>query len=285
MELKKLRTLEVRDGISLAYDEAGSGDKYILCLMMDFPPENMLRVLAGYGYHVYMITNRGIGQSTHVFEDYGEVWYDIFADDVIAFADKLGIGKFIYAGCSHGAGTGWHIMLRHPERVTAFIAMVGGPHNLDEGMWSYRSMLQAGMKLKPVDPDATAEDPAVAARAARNAPYYAALRAAETPEEKAVNYRRPLLALQTEARVQEALRTIQTPTLLLGGIEDPIARPDLMLRTAECLPHCKLVLYSGFGHSGPFARIIEEAAEEAASFLRNVESHGRVYKPIEAPGT
>jgi pimeloyl-ACP methyl ester carboxylesterase len=270
--------IEVRDGFELAYEELGSGDRYVLSLMMDFPPVCMPRELAKAGYHVFLITNRGIGQSTHVFEDYGDDWFDIFADDVAAFADKMGIDKFVYCGCSHGAGTGWHLVLRHPERVTAFIAMVGGPHNLDEGQWSYRSMAAKGIKMKPMDPPT--DDEAINRRAAFNVPYYTALRAAETPEEKAVNYRRPLVKLGTEAKVQEALRTIQTPTLMLGGLEDPISRPDLMLRTAQCLPHGKLVLYSGFGHSGPFSRIVEEAAEEALNFLRNVEKTGRVYKEV-----
>ena len=271
--------LLVRDGIELFYEEAGTGDKAVLSLMMDFPPENLIRSLGDHGYHVYMITNRGIGGSTHVWEDYGAAWFDIFADDVAAFADRLGIDRFVYAGCSHGAGTGWHLVLRHPERVTAFIAMVGGPHNLDEGMWSYRAMREKGMVMKPMDPPT--DDAAILRRVARNAPFYAAQRAAETPEEKALNYGRPLMALGTEARVQEALRTIQTPTLMLGGLEDPISRPDLMLRTAQCLPHGKLVLYSGLGHGGPYSRIIEECLEESLNFLRNVEETGRVYKKVE----
>lgn len=271
--------LEVCSGIELAYEELGSGDKYVLSLMMDFPPENMTRELAKAGYHVFLITNRGIGQSTHVYEDYGNAWFDIFADDVVAFADKMGIDKFVYCGCSHGAGTGWHLALNYPERISAFIAMVGGPHNLDEGQWSYRTMAAKGVKMPPIDPDT--DDEALVRRAERNAPYYAAVRAAETLEEKAVNYRRPLAKLETEERVCEALRSIRIPTLMLGGLEDPISRPDLMLRTAQCLPNGKLVLYSGFGHSGPYARIIEEAAEEALNFLRNVEQTGRVYKKVQ----
>ena len=30
--------IEVADGISLFYEDLGSGDKYVLSLMMDFPP-------------------------------------------------------------------------------------------------------------------------------------------------------------------------------------------------------------------------------------------------------
>jgi len=270
--------IQVTEGIELFYEELGSGDRYVLSLQMDFPPVHSIRELAKYGYHVFLITNRGMGQSTHVFEDYANEWYNLFADDVVAFADRMGIEKFVYCGCSHGAGTGWHIMLRHPERVTAFIAIVGGPHNIDEGTWSYKARVQAGEKMKPMDPDT--DDEAIKRRNAKNAVYSRALQQTRTPEEKALDYRRPLLGYETEANVQAALRTIQTPTLMIGGLEDPISRPDLMLRTAQCLPHGKLVLYAGFGHGGPCSQIVEEVAEEALNFLRNVERTGRVYKEV-----
>lgn len=274
--------IEVADGFELYYEDLGAGDKYILSLMMDFPPINTIRELAKHGYHVLLFTNRGFAESTHVFEDYGAEWFNIFADDVVAAADKLGIDRFIYAGCSHGAGTGWHIALRHPERLIAFIDMVGGPHNIDEGTRSFRSMEGEQPQRRPMDPPSY-EDPAVARRDAKNAPYLEQRRAKQTPEELAVDYRRPLIGLGTEAKVQEALRTIQTPTLMLGGMEDPISRPDLMIRTAQCLPHGKLVMYSGFGHNGPFSQLVEEATEEILNFLRNVEQTGRVYKEIIEP--
>ena len=274
--------IEVAEGIELFYEDLGEGDKYVLSLMMDFPPLNTTRELAKHGYHVLLITNRGIGKSTHVFENYGAEWFNIFADDVVALADKLGIGRFIYAGCSHGAGTGWHIALRHPERLIAFIDMVGGPHNIDEGRWSFRTMGEKAPQRKPMDPPEY-EDPAVARRDAKNAPYRAQLQAEQTPEEKALDYKRPLIGLGSEEKVCEALRTIRTPTLMLGGMLDPISRPDLMMRTAACLPHCKLVMYSGFGHSGPYCQLIEECTEEILNFLRNVEQTGRVYKEIREP--
>ena len=62
-------------------------------------------------------------------------------------------------------------------------------------------------------------------------------------------------------------------------MEDTIARPDLMLRTAQCLPNCKLVLYSHFGHN---LDAFEELVEEAVNFYRNVTETGRVYKKVDA---
>ena len=122
--------VEVEKGIEIAYEELGSGDKYIISYMMDFPPICSTRAMADNGYHVFLLTNRGIGESTHLFEDYGNYWFEKFADDVVHFADKMGIDKFVYMGCSHGAGTGWHVALKYPDRLTALVAMVGGPHNV-----------------------------------------------------------------------------------------------------------------------------------------------------------
>ena len=97
------------------------------------------------------------------------------------------------------------------------------------------------------------------------------------PETRAIDYGRPLVKYGTEARVPEALKTIRVPTLLMGGMEDTIARPDLMLRSAQCLPNCKLVLFSRAGHG---MDIFEELAEEANRFYENVAETGRIYRRV-----
>ncbi|MBR2780664.1 MAG: alpha/beta fold hydrolase [Eubacteriaceae bacterium] len=270
---------EVEKDISLAYEELGSGDRYILSMMQDFPPESSTRAMAEKGYHVFLITNRGFGASTHVTEDYGDRWYEVFADDVVRFADAHGIDSFVYMGCSHGAGTGWHLAIKYPERVKAIIAMSGGPHNLDEGDWSYRTMAAKGIKMPPMDPPS--DDEAVRARTERNRVYLKALRDAQSPEEKAVDYKRPMMYCGTDAVLMEELGKITAPVLMLGCLEDPISRPDLMLRTARSIKNGKTVLYSRFGHSGPYSQLVEETVFEADAFIRNVEETGRYYKKVE----
>lgn len=271
--------MEVEPGIEIYYEEAGTGDKYIISYMMDLPPICSTRAMAEHGYHVFLLMNRGIGKSTHLTCDYGTEWYNKFADDVVAFADKMGIDKFVYMGLSHGAGTGWHVALRHPDRLIALVAMCGGPHNLDEGSWSFRSAKLAGKKFPNPDPEE--KDEAILRRMAKNADYYREIKENQTPEEAKLNYGRPLAHLGTEEKVQEALRTIQTPTLMIGCLEDPIARPDLMLRTAQCIPNGKTILYSGFGHSAPYYRIVEEVTSEVCFFLNNVrENDGKVYQKV-----
>ena len=276
-------TVEVEKGVEIFYEELGSGDRYLLCTQVGHGRFTLERELAKRGFHVFLLTNRGFGRSTHVTEDYGEHWYDRFADDVIAFADKMGIGRFAYSGASHGAGTGWHVVLRHPERVICFFAVVPGPHNLDEGKQSIRSLMAEGkMKLPVMRTDS--DDPRIreryaledaASKAQRAEPDYAEVY--DSPETRAIDYGRPLAALHTEARVQEALKTIKTPVLIIGGMEDPISRPDLMLRTAACLPCCKLVIHSGVSHAIP---MVEDAAEDAVRFYGNLVQTGYYYSPI-----
>lgn len=275
--------IEVEKSVEIFYEELGKGDRYLLCTQVDHGLYSLEREMAKRGFHVFLLTNRGFGRSTHVTEDYGNYWYERFADDVIAFADKMGIEKFVYSGGSHGAGTGWHIALKYPERLICFLAVVPGPHNLDEGKVSVRSMSLQGKAPKHVFRYPTDDARLIARRekedafnaVRRQAPDYEAVY--NSPETRAIDYGRPLRALETEANVQEALKTIQVPTLIMGGMEDTISRPDLMLRSAKCLPNCKLVIHSRFGHA---LDISEELADEALRFYENVVNTGYYYSPV-----
>lgn len=268
-----------KDGLRLYYEEYGSGDKAVLSAQVGFYPKGVQQALAKRGYHVYCLTLRGFAPSDYVTEDYGDAWYDVFADDVVCLADALGIEKFAYTGASHGAGVGWHLMLRHPERVFAFVAMVPGPHSLAAGVMSYRQMLMQGLisSPPPFDPPIDGDEARVLRRKEREE------RISKNPEpdprEKKVDYGRPLMRLGSEEALCEALRSITTPTLILGGTEDPISTPELMMRTAKCLPHCKLVMYSNCGHNID-TDLTEELTDEADRFLNQAAKDGRWYKSV-----
>ena len=275
-EGKTMGSIPAKDGIRLHYDEFGTGDRMVLSAQAGFYPEGMHQALAGKGYHVFCMTLRGFAPSDYVTEDYGDAWYDVFADDVIRLADTLGIGQFAYMGASHGAGVGWHLLLRHPERVRAFVAVVPGPHSLAEGTMSYRQMLLQGIisEPPPFDPPID-DDPGRETRRAKRREWLNRLPEAD-PLEKRIDYGRPLMRCGTEEKLCETLATIQTPTLILGGTDDPISTPELMTRTARCLPHCKMVMYSNCGHNID-TDLTEELAEEADRFLRQTAESGKWY--------
>ena len=257
------------DGLRLHYEEYGSGDRVVISAMAGFfYPFGLQQALARKGYHVYCMTLRGFAPSGYVTEDYGDAWYDVFARDVAALADHLGLDRFFYLGSSHGAGVGWHLLWRRPERVKAFVAVVPGPHSLEAGAMSYRQMLLQGLisAPPPFDPPVV-NDPAREARRRKRAEWLESLPEAD-PREKKVDYGRPLMRCGTEEKLREVLRSLETPTLILGGTDDPISTPELMTRTARCLPHCKMVLYSGCGHNID-TDLPDELAEEADRFLRS----------------
>lgn len=272
--------VKVSTDVELFYSEYGKGDRYILSAQVGFAPKGMQQALAEMGYHVICITLRGFAPSSYVTEDYKEHWYDVFADDVVRVADALGIEQFIYMGASHGAGLGWHLMLNRPERVSAFVAVVPGPHSLKEGTMSYRQMMMQGIidAPPPFDPPIDS-DPARELRRERRAEWLAALPEAD-PRERAIDYGRPLMKYKNEETLCEKLRSIQTPTLIIGGTDDPISTPELMMRTAQCLPHCKLVMYSNCGHNID-TDLIEEVCDETNRFLRQVEETGRCYAAVD----
>ena len=255
------------DGVRLHYEEYGSGSKVILSAIAGlFCPGGLQQELAARGYHLYCMTLRGFSPSDYVTEDYGTGWYDRFARDVTELADYLQLPQFCYLGASHGAGVGWHLLWRFPERVKAFVAVVPGPHSLAAGAMSYRQMLMQGLisSPPPFDPPVV-DDPERAARRAKRKAWLDSLPAAD-PREKRIEYGRPLMECASEEKLCEILSAMQTPTLILGGAEDPISTPELMMRTAKCLPRCKMILYSGCGHNID-TDFPDELAEEADRFL------------------
>ena len=269
-------SIMTKDGVRLHYDEYGTGERFLLSAQVGFYPAGMQQALAEKGYHCFCLTLRGFAPSDYVAEDYGDAWYDVFADDVACLADALGIEQFSHIGASHGAGVGWHLALRHPERLRAFVAVVPGPHSLAEGAMSYRQMLMQGLIAAPPPFDPPIDgDPGREARRRKREEWLAGLPEAD-PREKQVDYGRPLMRLGTEEKLREALASIRTPTLILGGTEDPISTPELMMRTAKCLPHCRLVMYSNCGHNID-TDLTEELAEEADRFLGQAAKNGKWY--------
>lgn len=273
-------TITTKDGFQLHYDEYGSGNKVIISAQVGFYPKGMQQYLAGMGYHVYCLTLRGFYPSDYVTKDYGDAWYDIFADDAAALADAIGAEKFIYMGASHGAGVGWHLVLRHPDRVSAFIAAVPGPHSLAEGAMSYRQMIMQGIieAPPPFDPPINNDPQRQARRDVREKAITSMPEADE--REKKVDYGRPLMKCGSEEVLCSKLRTIKTPTLILGGTEDPISTPELMIRTAKCLPDCKLVIYSNCGHNID-TDLVEELCGEADRFIKNALARAKCYDEVK----
>ncbi|MBS6642341.1 MAG: alpha/beta hydrolase, partial [Clostridiaceae bacterium] len=93
--------IQVDDGVQIYYEERGTGNNYIFSSRSRIEhASSYTAALAALGYHVIEIQLRGYGKSTHVTEDYGMKWYDIWASDVVKAAKAMGVEKFVYTGVS-----------------------------------------------------------------------------------------------------------------------------------------------------------------------------------------
>jgi pimeloyl-ACP methyl ester carboxylesterase len=68
---------------------------------------------------VICLNARGHSPSTDI--NAAAASFEVFADDVIALADHLGLVRFIMGGVSLGAGTALNLAVRYPDRVTALV--------------------------------------------------------------------------------------------------------------------------------------------------------------------
>ena len=62
----KEHTFTTADGLTLHYDEYGSGNRVILSAQAGFYPKGLQQSLAEQGYHVYCMTLRGFAPSSFV---------------------------------------------------------------------------------------------------------------------------------------------------------------------------------------------------------------------------
>ena len=274
--------LKLKTGIELYYDEWGSGDNVLLSAR-NFPSKISYYTidLASRGFHVYNIQLRGYGKSSPVTEEFGEKWYDVWAKDICDFADALGIDRFVYSGQSHGAGVGWMIAYRYPERLKAFIGVVAGPHTRD-GKETGRSRLDtieaaASPEKWKAYCDKRIGRMTVMAEACTD-PKEKAKRLAMAEEAKddwynmkpataMIDPHKPFAWCKTEEAIIEVLKTIKTPTLLLGGMHDDVSRPEDLLRSCRAVPDSKLVLYEAAGH-GLSAQKKRDMLEDIVSWSR-----------------
>ena len=118
--------VEMRAGRRLCYEIEGEGYPIILVhsYLWDKDMWKPQREELSKKYKCISIDLWAHGGSD-ILDDVKEYSMESLAKDVIAFADKLGIGQFIYAGLSVGGMIGTHLALKYPDRLKASIIMDG----------------------------------------------------------------------------------------------------------------------------------------------------------------
>ena len=251
--------------VSLYYEEFGRGDRYLI-QAQQFVNSHIYytKDLADRcGFHAFIIRIRGYAPSSMVTEDLGDDWYDVWAQDVVDFADAMGIEKFFYTGHSHGAGIGWHLCMNHPDRLRGFFASGSGPHLKDgkptgsarmdtitaaksRETWVPYAEKQASYCAKAFVP--LESDPVIGGEAKKAVEQTVEFWTNMPAQSAVLNPRKPFAKVQTEEELAQVLGRITVPTIMMGGTEDNISSPELTLRTLRALKGSKLVLHQGVDH-------------------------------------
>lgn len=266
------------NGVELYYEEYGTGENIIISAQSHIEEECYQKDLAELydNYKVYLIQLRGYGKSTRVFEDYGNKWLDIWAEDVYQFSQQLGIKQFIYTGVSHGAGVGWYLCLKYPGLIKSFISVVGVPHDRSGGNTSKKRLetIEGAGRRNFEGPKpfmVQTNDPIrkkIQEKMLRN---HKKAFSMMSEEELKIHVRKPFPECKTNDELAEKLSKIKMPTLLLCGCQDDIISAEISLIAAKAIPGAKAIFYQDHSHTLP-NEAKENMAEEIDLFLKQLEN-------------
>ena len=125
------RTLNV-EGLDIFYREAGSPGAPTVLLLHGFPSSshmfrNLIPMLAD-RYHVVAPDFPGYGESSTPQSDEFNYSFEQFASVIDKFAEKLGLLPYALYLSDIGASVGFHLAVKHPERVMAMIVQNADAH-------------------------------------------------------------------------------------------------------------------------------------------------------------
>lgn len=258
-------------------------------------PAELVDALVETGFQVVLPDNRDAGKSPRVtgvrvrdVEVLGAVArtlarrkvsaaYDLddMADDVVALADGLGIGRFHVAGFSMGGMIAQTLALRHPGRILSLASLSTATGNPATGLGRLGTVWKI---IRPRGPARTKEEAREEMREillALSGPAFrgdvGALermldRIEDTPLDMEAT-KRQLLAILASGNRSEALGQVRVPTLVIHGTADPLLPFAAGEETAAVIPGARLEPVEGMGHEVPAAlgrRYAELVAGNAA---------------------
>ncbi|WP_254904311.1 alpha/beta fold hydrolase [Streptomonospora nanhaiensis] len=186
----------------------------------------------------------------------------LFADDVVAVLDHLGVERADVYGTSMGGRVAQWLAARYPGRVRRLVlgcTSPGGPHAVERDASVRRALAQP--------------DPARAREALADLMYTPAWRAAHPgpyttlgDADMPPHARRAHLRASSGHDAWDALAHIGAPTLLLHGGDDRLTPPDNLALLADRIPDTRAHLLPGARHAY-FEEHRAEAGGLVAAFL------------------
>lgn len=266
----------LNDGVKVWYDVHQPQDtiKGSVLLIMGLSadaliwPDYFFQPLVDSGYQVIRLDNRGVGNSDwNAFDPDNPYTLSDMAKDAIAVLDTLGIDKAHVVGASMGGMIGQTLCIEHPERVFTLTSIMSTAWANDPEMPAIDLNVFKHIGINTIKYGWSGEiEDAIKLRIAIRE----LLMGAEKYKldingiaqltrynlEKRSGYNQQSGLQQTKAieisgsRV-EALKQLQTPTLVIHGKTDPLIPFEHGKKTAGIIPNAESLYIDGMGHTLP----------------------------------
>lgn len=225
------------NGVQLYYEVCGKGEPLLLIhgnnsSMASF--NKQIDVL-GEKYMVIGLDSRGQGMST---SDDTKLTYELMAEDVNTFLDKMNIKNVNILGWSDGGNIAVLLGMNHPDKVNKMAIMGTVLYNNETSVFpEINKLLNEQVKMMKKN----------------------------GVQENNMDYRLKILLL-TEPNINpDSLKKIKAPTLVMAGEHDVMPEKHTKL-IAEKIPNSKLLIFKGGDHEAP-AKISEKFNKAVLDFF------------------
>lgn len=215
--------------------------------------------------HAFALTQRGHGDSSHPAEGYRFV---DFVEDLAAFLDALHLPVAVLAGHSSHGVVSERFAIDHPARVSGLV-LIGTPVSLQDNPAAKGLFDSTISKLTdPLDPQFVS-DFAKSTLAQPVPQAFLEIVRQETMKVPALVFREFFAGLLQED-VSTELKKLDVPALLVWGDRDAILTRSDQDALATAIPHSRLLVYPGAGHS-PHWEEPERFAFDLAAFMEGFD--------------
>jgi len=283
------------NGIEIEYETFGDPADPAILLVMGLGiqmlgwQEEFCQMLVDRGFFVIRYDNRDVGLSSKIEDapvpdvfalmagNTASASYKVedMADDAAGLLDALGIKAAHVVGVSMGGMIGQALAIHHPDRVLSLTSIMSTTGNPEVGQ-PRPEAIPALISPAPSDRDGFIEYQAGLFKLIGSPAYPAdpeRLRGLIARSYDRMNYpigfMRQLAGVVASPDRTEALGSVQAPTLVIHGENDPLIQVSGGEATANAVPGAKLLKIPGMGHDLPpelwpqFVDAIVENAERA----------------------
>ncbi len=257
------------NGISINYDSQGAGEALVLIPYLAADYACYAFQVAEYSKHFTCISvdPRGAGESD---KPEGTYSTELFADDVAAFMQALGIPKAHVGGLSLGAATGMWLAAKYPHKVKSLSlhsawtktdpflkVIVEGWQVMAKGLGNVADMVIQGIFPWCFTPELYAARPDYIDSLAE----FVRGRPAQSLE-AFLRQSNAVLAHDAEAQLSK----INAPTQITFGRYDMVTSTRFADRIKNAIKHSEVVVFDGCAHA-PLYEKVDEFNQKTLGFL------------------